>query len=507
MRQVAAVFRKDVRRLWPQLAGALGLTALVGWIDSQPSATGAIAPLAGALWAACWIYLAASVIQQERLSGDCQYWLTRPYDWRQLLSAKAVFVLAFAVLPLVVVKAAVLSMNGIAPLRYISSVLVTSLAFIGAVGLIAGALAAVTESLTQFLWGFLALTAVVAASIAIGVNHLAAGDWGPVEWFRAAAAGIVIAAAGIPVLLLQYRLRRTFLSRVILGAAVLLIAADPLGNAWHSAWALQGRRGSSRPDALPVRFSFDATARPRMRYGNAPYFPGLRQEGLYLPIRVSGIPNGAAVISERVAVTLEAGDGRRWRSGWTPAAAIAGTDPLADVRLILADGPAWQYLDVDRAFYRAVKDAPVQIHVSIALVLLTDRRRGTLQANGRTERLPQDGICEVSQVPMLSRTIRNFGNLVVLCAWPRPGPDRAYVRANSRASAIASPLLLTAGASGPLSIDQSVWQRGAAILSARADDRPFTIETWRAAAWLERNFDISGVRLNDYVAPRPTDPQ
>src|ERR1017187_2282386 len=127
MRQVAVIFRKDVRRLWPQVAGALGLPALVGWIDSQPSSTGAIAPLAGALWAACWTYLAASVIQQERLPGDRQYWLTRPYDWRQLLSAKVLFVLAFAVLPLVAVKAAALSVNGIAPLRYASSVLVTSL--------------------------------------------------------------------------------------------------------------------------------------------------------------------------------------------------------------------------------------------------------------------------------------------------------------------------------------------------------------------------------------------
>ena len=235
--------------------------------------------------------------------------------------------------------------------------------------------------------------------------------------------------------------------------------------------------------------------------------PGSDQEGIYFPIRVSGLSESAAVVSERAAVTLEGRRGRRWSSDWTAAAAVAGTDPREDAHLVQANGPAWQYLNVDRSFYRAVKDTPVHAHVSVTLILLTGRQSGTAQANGRTARLPQDGICQASPVPMLSGAVRGIRNLLVFCEWPRPGPERAYARASSRASAVALPYLLTAGASGPLPIDQSVWQRGAAVVSIPAEDPQFTVETWRAEAWLERSFDIAAVRLNDYIAPRVTDPQ
>jgi hypothetical protein len=67
--------------------------------------------------------------------------------------------------------------------------------------------------------------------------------------------------------------------------------------------------------------------------------------------------------------------------------------------------------------------------------------------------------------------------------------------------------LLSAGSGGPLSTDQSVWQRGAALIPVRDAEPRFTVETWRAEAWLERSFDIDDVRLSGYAAPRVTDPQ
>ena len=50
------------------------------------------------------MYLGVSVVQQERVPGDRQYWLTRPYDWRCLLAAKNAFLLIFLAPPLIAAK-------------------------------------------------------------------------------------------------------------------------------------------------------------------------------------------------------------------------------------------------------------------------------------------------------------------------------------------------------------------------------------------------------------------
>src|SRR5256885_7885270 len=42
-----------------------------------------------------WWTLIARVIHDEVLPGDNQFWITRPYSWKSLLGAKALFILAF----------------------------------------------------------------------------------------------------------------------------------------------------------------------------------------------------------------------------------------------------------------------------------------------------------------------------------------------------------------------------------------------------------------------------
>jgi hypothetical protein len=241
-------------------------------------------------------------------------------------------------------------------------------------------------------------------------------------------------------------------------------------------------------------------------YADVPIFPAYGREGLYLPVRVSGIPEGRAIVSQRVAATVDAAGGRSWNSGWTPAGALIGTDPLSDVRFLRAEGPAWQYLDLDRSFYQAEKETPSRIRVSIAVMLLGGLATGSMRGPARAGGLPLDGICETRPIPIQSsaRGTRDVRNLEVLCAWPKPGPDRAYVRLGSPE---ASRGLLTAGPGGLPVADPSAWIRGSAPLSVRAADPEFTIETWRAAGYFELSFDVSGARLRDYVLPRVTDPQ
>ncbi len=505
MRQALLLFGKDARHLWPRAAMALTLAAAVAWLESAVLTPDSLIGLVEVLWMVCWIYLAASVIHEERLPGDRQYWLTRPYHWPSLLLAKGLFFAVFAALPWLAAEAVSLAVNGLSPLRHVPLLLSATLLFAGGIALAAATLASVTESLAQMLWSFLVLAALAVASLVFRFRR-ARGEWHDLEWIRTAAIAAVLLAAGIAVLLLQYARRRTLVSRGILAGAVLIAAAAPFANAWHGAWAFQERLAAPPPASSAVRLSPDTVPRPRMRYADAPCFPSLQQEGLYLPIRVEGVPPHAALVSRRVSATIVAG-GHSWNSGWTADGATLATAALEDRRLIRADGPAWQYLNVDRAFYQRVKDAPARIHLSVTLTLLGDPRTTSVNAAGRTGHLPGEGICDVRMGPVLLARFADMRNLIVSCAWPRPAPARAYVRARSRHTGRSSDSLLRGDAPSLFALGGSVWDRASTAFSVRHEALDLSVETWRAVAGLERHLDLSHVRLQDFIAPRATDPQ
>jgi len=74
-----------------------------------------------------WWYLIAAVIHEEALPGNRQYWLTRPFSRRDLLAAKAIFILVFICLPDFCTEVAVLLLRGKSPLGYLPDILVSQL--------------------------------------------------------------------------------------------------------------------------------------------------------------------------------------------------------------------------------------------------------------------------------------------------------------------------------------------------------------------------------------------
>ncbi len=96
MRQIWHIFKKDIRRFWPQ---ALASWILLVWfvfedrwrVDAHPSPAegwlNLLLPLA-------WAFLAGIVVIEDPHVGDRQFWLALPCRWRSLLAAKALFVLA-----------------------------------------------------------------------------------------------------------------------------------------------------------------------------------------------------------------------------------------------------------------------------------------------------------------------------------------------------------------------------------------------------------------------------
>ena len=116
MTRILHIFRKDVRHLWPQATASIAMMALAAILDPTYANGGqslSYSLLAGfALPLACWNLIIAA-IQEEKLPGDSQYWLTRPYFWKELLAAKALFVVTFINLPLFVWHAAAFAAVGV----------------------------------------------------------------------------------------------------------------------------------------------------------------------------------------------------------------------------------------------------------------------------------------------------------------------------------------------------------------------------------------------------------
>jgi hypothetical protein len=322
MREILAVFRKDARHSRMLLAALLALTALTVLADS-PQSPGFLATLVSTLWGACWMYVAAFIVQEENPIGDCQYWLTRPYDWRRLLTSKLLYAAAFAALPLVLARTITLAANGVGPVPYFPRVIAGSLLLAWTVGLIAAALAAVTRGPLQFLWAVVILAAFEATAVIVSVDY--GNSWAAPLSVSLSAMAAVIAAAGIPVLLVQYRTRVALVSRIVIAVASLMAAAIPLGNAWASVQygGSLVRHTEQNPVIIP-----DTGPRARMQAVDEPIHAGYGRQALYIPIEVRGIPSGAGLVSRRVFAAVESGRGEKWRSGWTSPGGLAGGDVL-----------------------------------------------------------------------------------------------------------------------------------------------------------------------------------
>jgi hypothetical protein len=113
MRQALHIFRKDVRRAWPQIALVLLLTAVVAREQVLRTFSSVAILVSGIglfpLLVLAWFYLIATVVQDDRLVGDQQFWLTRPYSWKSLLVAKGLFLAVFIHLSVFLADMAILT--------------------------------------------------------------------------------------------------------------------------------------------------------------------------------------------------------------------------------------------------------------------------------------------------------------------------------------------------------------------------------------------------------------
>ncbi len=398
------ILRKDIRHLFPEILLTLALTlafaATAQWGGSIAytfgiSALGVIAPLLRILLPIAWLILIARLVHEESLVGDRQFWVSRPYPWPTLLLAKLLFVLAFLVVPFLLMQLYLLHHATFAIAPALPDLLLFQLRLAAIAFIPFVAIATVTSSFArQFLVALVALLYVVGC-FAIGGQAMS---------HRFLASGILTTAlilltlANLAVILLQYARRRTRLARITLAAlpAVLLafILLAPILLA--PARLLIERAFPSTAPSPQTTLLFDPDPARRQPDSNQP--PLVFPDGyiiLSLPVQIPGLLPGLRLKGKAISLTLDSPSGLHW------------TSPYQGVDADLSTRNARPSIDVaiPAAVFNRFKNTPADLRLSLAVDRSTTGVPRTVTANLPAFATPGRGLCLVTSLGITSNCL------------------------------------------------------------------------------------------------------
>jgi hypothetical protein len=495
--QALWILRKDIRHLWPRALVFWFLAALYAVADaSMPRnpvlGTGGFLLALPLGLAAC--FLVISVIHEDRIPGDRQFWLTRPYSWQGLALAKGMFLLVFINLPVLLEQIAALAANGLSPLHYGPQLLARQVVLMAGTLLPCAALAAVTASIVQVVLAILAGYAalfVVVISLSRMVNF-GSLTWGCAAPVLAVSQAAVLFLAAVLVCVVQYRHHATLAARCIfacgLAASLSFLPIVP----WHAAFAWVAWR-SPAIDPMTVRLAPDPA---RKLPANGGYSIDQGRVPVFLPIQVDGIPDGMEVYSERVRVTVAAPNRESWDSGWSPLSEVRDKTLASSAtgRLLPGEGaPYWLRVNIDGPFYSRCETEPVHLRATVAFTLLNRAHITRIVAREQPQPIGDNGFCSVSKrgefvtVPCLEPL--RFPTVALIRFQPGPSgapPQYGYVEGIQPESPGGSVF--------------SIWEMLSGGLRYGAPPEPFavSVETRRAVGHFERDLDMPDIRLADY---------
>ena len=197
MRQILAIFIKDARRFWPEILVSFALLVAfvrvypmqwtepglihrgIGLFGISGGPSGVFAACLVALVPISWWILIARLIHCEKLVGDTQFWITRPYEWPKLVAAKVFFLAVFLYAPFFAAQCLLLHSGGFHSSSYLPGLLLDLVYLTGEVVLPLAALSALTTGfgrLTLLILGVI-LFIVLAASVS---DYLPSSTFGSV---------------------------------------------------------------------------------------------------------------------------------------------------------------------------------------------------------------------------------------------------------------------------------------------------------------------------------------
>ena len=396
MKQILHILAKDARHLWAEILLSVAVTAgfaLACTADWRAAETHRYLARAGGfstgsgwlfvrilelLVPAGWWLLISNLIHDERLVGDRQFWLTRPYEWKKLLAGKLLFLLVFLYLPLFITQCALLVAAGFSPFSHLGGLLFSLLLISGILILPLVAIAAVTSNFARMTLVLLGVLLSIAALLALTSNSNLESMTLPWEAGAYLAILICLCAAAVAS---QYASRKT-------RASVLLLVAFPvlylsIGEFIVPSQAFVNRSyplSTAAADA-PVQFSYAPSGfnEPVTYAGRLP-----REVSIQIPLEVSGVADHSVVIPDAIRATIETTGGFRWNSAW---------QSLYVTKISPAERTTHIGFVMPLAVYDQLKSAPLTVRLTLALTQAKAGRVTSVSLPAGSFSVPDFGVC------------------------------------------------------------------------------------------------------------------
>jgi hypothetical protein len=397
MKQILHIFTKDTRRFWPEILTLLALVAAFivihsyiwavsarySIVTSSGGTLGVLMTLYGSLVVLIpvgWWLLITRTVHEERLVGDTQFWITRPYQWKSLLASKLLFVVAFVYVPIFLAQCVLLAQEGFAPQPQIPGLLWNLLMITASVVLPLIALAAATSSFSRMTLTLLGALLVIGAAVTVTAFATTNQISSPWSDRISLVLEVVLCAAAV---LLQYGQRKTRLSRVLLIAFPVLICA--VAFLAPDQWRMNRTYPAAGANA-PVQFTHSPSVLRPSESGSMTGSSNRNGNNWYrirVPLELSGITEGNGIVSDGVKATLDAPDGFHWSSRWQP----------LSIQYLPGDKFGAADITVPSALYDKYKSTPVTVHLNLALTQIRTGRATTVALSQQEFNVPEFGLC------------------------------------------------------------------------------------------------------------------
>ena len=489
MKQAIHIFKKDARHLWPAILAVLALAALYAYagalsfpavtqLSSALDRSNSLIQLAMPLG---WWYLIAATIHEEALPGFQQFWLTRPYSWKSLLLAKALFIIAFVNLPKLLADCVILQVHGFHASSYWPNLIGSQILFTAVWVLPFAALAAVTRDLRQFslavIIGIISIALAPLILSSSGLSPFLSGYWVGFTWIQDFILIGIVLMASLLILFWQYSHRRTAVTRMIgIGAVVLVIGSSQL-LPMRALMAMQVRWSDSRLDASQIQISLDPNRKQPTNVTTGEHVGAIQ---INIPILVTSLEQDRELFCDDLAVEIEGLDGKVSR--------VPG-------RIVQDDDGFWQRIFVEPPIFQKLKAEPVTLRSSAYFTLLGDKSTMRIEPQERATEVPGLGMCQLSRraesfaMACYSPFRMPYRFAKVFLHYPGNAIDQ-YIEPGSYlpypAQAGISPLVVSVRSSGSFGSNSSANAMGATII------------TEAPLAHCRRDFELRGLRLIDY---------
>jgi hypothetical protein len=399
------ILKKDVRLLWVfALVMAtihLAAAALRSWLGvfPEPSQLVVIADFLSLLSLLGIVVLTIALMHEDAVPGVRQDWLTRPIDRADLIFAKLLFVMLMVQAPLLLADVSEALLDGFSFQASLGAAAARNVAILCFFSLPALMLGAVTRNLMESFGVAVMGLVVYAVVFLLGTGLLlgvrtSVGGTGLLWMFGATWYALAVAGAAI-VISLQFFRRKTTIARCLIGvggAVIILSSFLP----WRAAFALQVMLSKEPSSADAVELAFN----PQLGSFNLP--PGAApaiSAGLYLPLRVTGVPASAVMLMDRADIHITDIHGSTLYEGRSNLS-VDGVGSIRDARLEVRqrdDGDTaadvHQRIFIPAAIYARLKDQSVRLQIDYSLTLLRAAATYSMPASGGAARLQGLGWC------------------------------------------------------------------------------------------------------------------